>query len=73
MAAPGQLHGTVTRLVRDRGFGFIKAGAGAGTEYFFHRSSVMEGSFEDLRERDAVDFEIEPSSKGPRATNVRRA
>lgn len=73
MAVPGQLHGTVKRLVKDRGFGFIMAGKGGGQEYFFHRSSVIGGQFEDLREGDAVDCEIEDSSKGPRVTNVRRA
>lgn len=65
--------GTVKRLVRDRGFGFIRAGKGEGDEYFFHRSSVTGGSYEDLREGDPVDFEVEPSSKGPRAGNVRLA
>ena len=37
--------GTIKRLVRDRGFGFIRDDA--GQEWFFHRSSV-QGSFDQL-------------------------
>jgi len=60
--------GTVKRLTRDKGFGFIRDGS--GKDYFFHRSSV-QGSFDDLREGQRVSFEEEASPKGPRATNVR--
>jgi CspA family cold shock protein len=60
--------GTIKRLVRDRGFGFIRDDA--GQEWFFHRSSV-EGSFEQLTEGQRVNFDEEPSAKGPRAGNVR--
>ena len=60
--------GTIKRLVRDRGFGFIRDEA--GQEWFFHRSSV-EGSFDSLNEGQRVNFEEEPSAKGPRAGNVR--
>ena len=60
--------GTIKRLVRDRGFGFIRDES--GQEWFFHRSSV-EGSFDQLNEGQRVSFEEEPSAKGPRAGNVR--
>ena len=60
--------GTIKRLVRDRGFGFIRDEG--GQEWFFHRSSV-QGSFEQLKEGQRVDFDEEPSAKGPRAGNVR--
>ena len=60
--------GTIKRLVRDRGFGFIRDDA--GQEWFFHRSSV-QGSFEGLSEGQRVNFEEEASAKGPRAGNVR--
>jgi CspA family cold shock protein len=60
--------GTIKRLVRDRGFGFIRDEG--GQEWFFHRSSV-EGSFEQLNEGQRVSFDEEPSAKGPRAGNVR--
>jgi CspA family cold shock protein len=60
--------GAIKRLVRDRGFGFIRDDA--GQEWFFHRSSV-QGSFDELREGQRVNFDEEPSAKGPRAGNVR--
>src|SRR5438105_288112 len=60
--------GTIKRLVRDRGFGFIKDDG--GQEWFFHRSSV-QGNFDQLNEGQRVSFEEEPSAKGPRAGNVR--
>ena len=60
--------GTIKRLVRDRGFGFIRDDG--GQEWFFHRSSV-QGSFDQLNEGQRVSFEEEPSAKGPRAGNVR--
>ena len=60
--------GTIKRLVRDRGFGFIRDDG--GQEWFFHRSGV-EGTFEQFTEGQRVSFEEESSPKGPRATRVR--
>ena len=62
-------NGTIKRLVRDRGFGFIRDEG--GQEWFFHRSSVNSGSFEELNEGQRVSFDEEPSAKGPRAGNIR--
>ena len=63
--------GTIKKLVSERGFGFI---TGSGEELFFHHSSV-QGSFESLREGQAVEFEVDsaPNSKGkgPRAIQVK--
>ena len=44
----GMLHmpqGTIKKLVKDRGFGFISMGSGQG-DVFFHVSSVEEGVLE---------------------------
>jgi CspA family cold shock protein len=60
--------GTVKRIQRDKGFGFIRDTS--GQEFFFHRSSV-QGSFDDLSEGQRVSFDEEQSAKGPRAGNVR--
>lgn len=62
-------NGTIKRLVRDRGFGFIRDDG--GQEWFFHRSSVTSGAFEELNEGQRVSFDEEPSAKGPRAGNIR--
>src|SRR6478735_1862019 len=62
-------NGTIKRLVRDRGFGFIRDDG--GQEWFFHRSSVKVGNFDQLNEGQRVSFDEEPSAKGPRAGNIR--
>jgi CspA family cold shock protein len=64
--------GTVSRVVADRGFGFITAED--DKEYFFHRSSLDATlDFDRLRGGEKVEFEVEASPKGPRATQVRAA
>jgi cold shock CspA family protein len=67
------MKGIVVRAFDEKGFGFIKAED--GKEYFFHRSETG-GNFERIvmwTERGLkvrVTFEIVPSQKGPRASNV---
>lgn len=63
--------GKIKRLVTDKGFGFIAAGD--GTEYFFHQSACSQASFDELREGQAVTFDIGKGPKGPRGENVRLA
>jgi CspA family cold shock protein len=60
--------GTVKKLIRNRGFGFISAED--GREIFFHRNEVVKGDFDSLNEGDAVEFEVEKGDKGPKATSV---
>ena len=62
-------NGTIKRLVRDRGFGFIRDDG--GQEWFFHRSSVKPAASKQLNEGQRVSFDEEPSQKGPRAGNIR--
>ncbi len=61
--------GKIKRIVVDRGFGFIRAED--GQDYFFHRSGLSDMVFESMKEGDAVQFDVETSTKGPRAGNVR--
>ena len=63
--------GTIKKLVRDRGFGFITGQDGA--EVFFHRNAVQGAAFDSLAEGQAVEFDTEQGEKGPRAANVRTA
>ncbi|HKT11028.1 MAG TPA: cold shock domain-containing protein [Terriglobia bacterium] len=63
------MQGTIKRVVRDRGFGFIRSAE--GREIFFHRSSLQDLNFETLKEGDAVEFEVEDGPKGPRAVVVK--
>jgi CspA family cold shock protein len=62
------MQGTIKRVVRDRGFGFIRSSD--GQEVFFHRNSLQQMDFDGLNEGDTVEFEVERGEKGLRATNV---
>ncbi len=61
--------GTIAKVIRDRGFGFIRGND--GKEVFFHRSGLVGLSFDDLEQGATVDFEVEKGPKGLRASNVR--
>ena len=61
--------GKVKKLVRERGFGFISDTD--GREVFFHQSSLIDATFDTLKEEQTVEFEVEKSPKGPRAINVK--
>jgi CspA family cold shock protein len=64
--------GTIKKVVADRGFGFIAAED--GKEYFFHRGGLDSSiDFDRLTGGERVEFEIETSPKGPRASNVHSA
>ena len=61
--------GTIKRLVRERGFGFIQGHD--GVELFFHRSALQGEAFDTLSEGQAVTFDVEKGDKGPRAANMK--
>jgi cold shock protein len=63
------MEGTIKKLIRDRGFGFILGQN--GQDVFFHRSSLEQLNFDSLTEGLNVEFELHRSDKGPRAANVR--
>ena len=63
------MKGTVKKLIRDRGFGFITAED--GNEVFFHRSDLMEADFDSMEEGASVEFEMGTVAKGPRAMKVK--
>ena len=65
--------GKIARLVRDRGFGFIRP-EGATEDIFFHSSAVGSATFDTLNEGQPVEFEQESDPRDPkrnRAINVR--
>lgn len=66
--------GTITRIVSDRGFGFIQM-EGATEEVFFHATAVEQPTFDELEEGQRVEFETEPDPRQPqrsRAAHVRK-
>ncbi|MFA6095148.1 MAG: cold shock domain-containing protein [Candidatus Paceibacterota bacterium] len=65
------MKGTIKKIM-PKGFGFI-ATEGAAKDIFFHSSSVVGVSFDELHEGDTVTFETEESQKGLNAVNVQRA
>jgi len=63
--------GTIVRI-KPNGFGFIKPDNGE-KDVFFHAQALVDIAFDDLKEGDAVTFDVEQGPKGPAAANVRRA
>lgn len=59
--------GKIARLIALKGFGFINAN---GVDYFMHCTAVKNRPFVDLVVGEQVEFDIEPSDRGPRACNV---
>jgi cold shock protein len=65
------LDGTIKKIIKDKGFGFITPDDGTD-EVFFHRSALAEKvQFDDLREGNEVQFDVKPGERGPRAQNLR--
>ncbi len=62
----------VIKTKTEKNFGFITP-EGGDKDVFFHGSSLVDISFDQIQVGDAVTFDTEDSDKGPRATNVRRA
>ena len=63
------MKGTIKRLIRGRGFGFISTED--ESEVFFHRSALEGMNFDTLEEGDGVEFDVEEGPKGSRAINVK--
>ncbi len=61
--------GRIKKMVRDRGFGFIRGDD--GKEVFFHRSGLGGTDYDILNEGDNVEYVVQEGPRGPRAENVR--
>jgi len=62
------MKGTVKWYNDMKGFGFLANED--GNEVFVHRTAIPMGA--DLYEGDQVEYEIEDSDRGQRATNVKK-
>lgn len=63
--------GTIVTLNPEKGFGFIRP-AGGGDNLFFHTSSLVDCSFEDLKPGLQVKFQQIMGERGLVAINVQR-
>lgn len=59
--------GTVTKWISDRGYGFIETKK-QNNRVFVHRSDLVGAAY--LQEGEKVQFEVEQTKQGPKATNV---
>ena len=64
--------GTIKRLQRDKGFGFITPDGG-GADVFAHFSAIAADGYRSLSENQRVTFEITQGPKGPQASNIQPA
>jgi CspA family cold shock protein len=62
------LEGTVKRWLQGRGYGFITPD-GAEEDIFVHHSEI--GDLYELKEGQRVEFEVEDTERGPRATGIK--
>lgn len=65
------MKGTIKRIIYDRNFGFIQT-EGEEKDIFFHQSGVTV-EFGDLKEGDAVEFDVEDTDRGLQAVNLKTA
>jgi CspA family cold shock protein len=63
------MKGSIKWYNTRKGYGFIQGED--GKDVFVHRSSIPSGTF--LQEGDKVEYELETSERGPKATNVKKA
>lgn len=66
-----KVKGKIKKLVRDRGFGFVRGDD--GKEVFFHRSGLGAQDYDSLSEGDIVEYVVQEGPRGARAENVRAA
>lgn len=60
--------GTIKWFNDTKGYGFIAQDG--GEDVFVHYSAISGEGYRSLAEGSRVEFEVETSGKGPRATNV---
>jgi len=65
------MQGTIKKLT-DRNFGFITQ-EGSEKDLFFHANELVGVEFNDLREGDAVSFEVSDTPKGQAAVQIKKA
>lgn len=62
--------GKVKWFNESKGYGFLEQDSGA--DVFVHHTAIQGQGFRTLKEGETVEFEVEDSQKGPKATSVIR-
>ena len=63
--------GTIKKIIRQNGFGFITPDDGS-EDVFFHRGSLApRNQIEDINEGDSVQFQVRKGDKGPDAFDLK--
>ena len=69
MPSGPRVKGRIKKLVRERGFGFVRGDD--GKEVFFHRSGLGATDYDSLSEGDIVEYVVQEGPRGARAENVK--
>jgi cold shock protein len=65
-----KMKGSVKMFNKEKGYGFIRTED--GKDVFFHYSSLLMDSYKVAEVGEKVEFDVEESERGPRATNIRK-
>ncbi len=64
------MKGKVKMFSKEKGFGFIHTEN--GQDVFFHYSELQMEGFKTAEVGDEVEFDLQESDRGPRASNIRK-
>jgi len=67
----GRHQGAVKWFNASKGYGFIQTAE--GEDLFVHFSAIQAAGFKSLKEGEKVQYDVEESPKGPRASNIKSA
>lgn len=65
------MKGSVKMFNKDKGYGFIRTED--GKDVFFHYSELVMENYKTAAVGETVEFEVEETDRGPRATKIRKS